>query len=71
MNDKTFMLLTIYYIQLTLNYAERSLPQSKAVHVNDINWGPFQPNLSFLFKTHITKTNLLFLVLKHDNKLAS
>ena len=47
MNDTTFMLLTIYHIQLTLNYSKRSLPQSKAVHVNDINWGPFQPNLSF------------------------
>ena len=49
MNDTTFMLLTIYHnkIQLTLKYARRSLPQSKAVHVNDMNWGPFQPNLSF------------------------
>ena len=47
MNDTTFMFLTIYCIQLTLNYARWSLPQSKAVHVNDINWGPFQPNLSF------------------------
>ena len=47
MNDTTFMLLTIYHKQLTLNYAKRSLPQSKAVHVIDINWGPFQPNLSF------------------------
>ena len=34
MNDTTFMLLTIYRIQLTLNYARWSLPQSKAVHVN-------------------------------------
>ena len=47
MNDKTFMLLTIYHIQLTLNYAKWSLPQSKAAHFNDINWGLFQPNLSF------------------------
>ena len=44
MNDTTFMLFTIYQIQVTLKYAKRSLPQSKAVHVNDINWGPFQPN---------------------------
>ena len=29
MNDMTFMLLTIYRTQLTLNYAKRSLPQSK------------------------------------------
>ena len=43
MNDTTFMLLTIYHIQLTLSYAKRSPPQSKAVHFNDINWGPFQP----------------------------
>ena len=48
MNDTTFMLLTIYHIQLTLNYAKGSPSQSKAVHFNDINWGPFQPNLSFL-----------------------
>ena len=47
MNDTTFMLLTLYHIQLTLKYAKRSLPESKAVHVNDINRGPFQPNLSF------------------------
>ena len=47
MNDTTFMLLTIYRIQLTLNYARWSLPQSKDVHVNDINWGSFQHNLSF------------------------
>ena len=47
MNDMTFMLLTIYHIQLTLNYTKRSPPQSKAVHFNDIKWGPFQPNLSF------------------------
>ena len=47
MNDTTFMLLTIYHKQLTLNYAKGSPPKSKAVHFNDINWGPFQPNLSF------------------------
>ena len=47
MNDTNFIFLTIYHKQLTLNYAKGSLPQSKAVHVNDINWGPFQPNLSF------------------------
>ena len=47
MNDTTFMLLTIYHIQLTLNYAKRNLPQSKAVHFKHNNWGPFQPNLSF------------------------
>ena len=48
-DDTTFMLLTIYHIQLTLSYmyTKRSRPQSKAVHVNDINWGPFQPNLLF------------------------
>ena len=53
------MLLTIYHKQLTLNYAKRSLPQSKAVHVNDINWVLFNPIFHFLFKTHIAKTNLL------------
>ena len=31
------MLLTIYRIQLTLNYAKWSLPQIKAEHFNDIN----------------------------------
>ena len=32
---------SVYYLQSCL------LPQSKAEYVNDINWGPFQPNLSF------------------------
>ena len=64
MNDTTFMLLTIYHKQLTLNNAKRSLPQSKAVHVIDINWGPFNPIFHFLFKTHIAKTNLLFISVK-------
>ena len=71
MNDTTFMLLTIYRTQLTLNYAKWSLPQSKAVHVNDINWSPFQPNHFFLFKNTLPKQTYYSLVLKHDNKLAS
>ena len=63
MNDTTFMLLTIYRIQLTLNYAKRSLPQCKAVHVNDINWSFFNPIIISCLK-HIAKTNLLFISVK-------
>ena len=65
------MLLTIYRIQLTLNYAKRSLPQSKAVHVNDINWSPLTQSFISCLKHILPKQTYYSLVLKHGNKLAS
>ena len=62
---RNVVVLYISYIQSCL------LPQSKAEHVTDINWDPFNPIFHFLFKTHSAKTNLLFISVKYDNKLAS
>ena len=67
------MLLTIYHIQLTLNYAIRAcliVRLNMSMTSTGVLFNPIF-HLIFLFKTHIAKTNLLIISVKHDKKLAS
>ena len=58
-------------VVLYISYNPASCHRVRLDKVNDINWGPFQPNLSFLFKHIVPKQTYYSLMLKHDNKLAS